>query len=281
MIEYFALQTYPPFSISEETASFTAHVNFVVILTRKRKHEPRNCLLRHSCTHHVSQYIANSAASCRLNSSAPWHRGFKYAFFFAVRSPRFLVSGSCTKGRIRGSFDSSYSTLRKQTDFPAVVSRGRKMPSVKFIPTFTEFTRPWWRTLTNGIDVKFVLARCTAPCGSSVSWAEVTHQVIELRLLVKIRGVFLDQQRNFGASACYHLHGNVLRNVPHARSVDLKTKTKLNEMRFGNGHLSGRYKTPCPLARCKWVPVRSQQVSLATCLPGYGKVEPESKNVHI
>ena len=27
---------------------------------------------------------------------------------------------------------------------------------VKFISTFTEFTRPWWRMLTNGSDVKYV-----------------------------------------------------------------------------------------------------------------------------
>ena len=33
---------------------------------------------------------------------------------------------------------------------------------VKFISTFTEFTRPWWRTLTNGSDVKYVFPRCHA-----------------------------------------------------------------------------------------------------------------------
>ena len=31
---------------------------------------------------------------------------------------------------------------------------------VKFISTFTEFTRPWWRTLINGSDVKYVFPRC-------------------------------------------------------------------------------------------------------------------------
>ena len=32
-------------------------------------------------------------------------------------------------------------------------------PEVKFISTFTEFTRRWWRTLTNGSDVKYVFPR--------------------------------------------------------------------------------------------------------------------------
>ena len=31
---------------------------------------------------------------------------------------------------------------------------------VKFISTFTEFTRPWWRTLTNSSDVKYLFPRC-------------------------------------------------------------------------------------------------------------------------
>ena len=35
---------------------------------------------------------------------------------------------------------------------------------VKFISTFTEFTRPWWWTLTNGSDVKYVFPRCRHVC---------------------------------------------------------------------------------------------------------------------
>ena len=37
---------------------------------------------------------------------------------------------------------------------------------VKFISTFTEFTSPWWRTLTNGSDVKYVFPRCHTSAGS-------------------------------------------------------------------------------------------------------------------
>ena len=38
---------------------------------------------------------------------------------------------------------------------------------VKFISTFTEFTRPWWRTLTNGSDVKYVFLWCVLTADSS------------------------------------------------------------------------------------------------------------------
>ena len=118
--------------------------------------------------------------------------------FFAVRSPRFWVSGYCTKWRIQGSFHSSYSRLlnvkTQETQYLASILSDtfvkcmsqhrlctRKMDlalEVKFMSTFTEFTRLWWRTLTNGSDVKnvfpltdgsdvnYVFPRCQAVAGS-------------------------------------------------------------------------------------------------------------------
>ena len=96
--------------------------------------------------------------------------------------PRFWVSGYCKRWWIQGSFDSSYSRSLNVKTWPrnSILSLNtskyvrlmhlsqhklctKKMElalEVKCISTFTEFTRPWRRTLTNGSDVKYVLPRC-------------------------------------------------------------------------------------------------------------------------
>ena len=100
--------------------------------------------------------------------------------FFCVRSPRFWVSGYCTKWRIQSSFDSSYSRLLnvKSQHLPTKPIRSldtfryvrsmhllqhklctRKTElalEVKFYIKYHWVTRSWWRTLTNGSDVKYV-----------------------------------------------------------------------------------------------------------------------------
>ena len=116
-----------------------------------------------------------------------WHRA--NTLFSAVRSPRFWVSGYCTKWRIQGSFDSSSSRSLNVKTWPrnSILSidtyryvSSMHLPQhklcttktvlaleVNFFSTFTEFTWPWRRTLTNWNDVKYVVPRCHPNCPRS------------------------------------------------------------------------------------------------------------------
>ena len=102
--------------------------------------------------------------------------------FFAERSPRFWVSGYCTKWRIQDSFYTTNSRSitpksSQETEYLASILSDTFVESIchdigcalgKWILTRGEiyldfhwvYTSTWWRTLTNGSDVKYVFPRC-------------------------------------------------------------------------------------------------------------------------
>ena len=49
---------------------------------------------------------------------------------------------------------------------------------VKFISTFTDCTRPWWRTLTNGIDVKHVFRSVPIESTKNFRFSETKHSQV-------------------------------------------------------------------------------------------------------
>ena len=98
---------------------------------------------------------------------------------------------------------------------------------VKFISTFTEFTRPWWRTLTNGSDVKYVFPRChtNVPSWSQVSQVRIESAHVEVRMakydkaldrVASLRQRMLERTRAAGASVCARFHiVQLLQNTRH------------------------------------------------------------------
>ena len=74
---------------------------------------------------------------------------------------------------------------------------------VKFISTFTKFTRPWWRMLTNGSDVKYIFPWCptsavvTANCKSKRSSSNFNSFTRGLQHIILCHSLINSYQNNF------------------------------------------------------------------------------------